>query len=105
VKKAHQDYIRSFSIHEEDNLLLTSSWDGTVKLWKLSDLSAYSTVFEIEKVNAATSYGVKDAFKGANITNLRNISEVWRNFFVELGAIDMNISRSSLASNNHKRGV
>ena len=87
----HQDYIRSFSIHEKDNLLLTSSWDGTVKLWRLSDFSAHSTVFEIEDVNAATSYGVEDAFRGANITSLHNVSERWKKFFIKLGAIDRSL--------------
>lgn len=105
--KAHQDFIRSFSVHTEDNLLLTSSWDGTVKLWNMRDLSELSLIYDSAAANesAAVSYGIQDAFKNANITSLRDLTTRWIDFFIELGAIsvDDNENNSSLAVNNHKK--
>ena len=81
--------LRSFSLDEASGLLLTASWDGTVKLWNLADLSPVgddNVLFRLDQEKFL--YHPKDAFQGAKIKGIRHLSQSFKRCFVKLGATE-----------------
>jgi hypothetical protein len=87
--RAHEDMLRSFSLDEQAGLLLTASWDGAVKLWRIADLSPVgddNVLFRLDQKE--TIYQPQDAFEQAKIKGIRYLSESFRRCFIKLGAIE-----------------
>jgi WD40 repeat protein/transcriptional regulator with XRE-family HTH domain len=87
--RAHDDMLRSFSVDEQAGLLLTASWDGAVKLWRIADLSPISddnVLFCLDQEEIL--YQPQDAFQQANIKGIKYLSESFRRCFIRLGAIE-----------------
>jgi WD40 repeat protein len=82
--EAHTDIIRSFSLYQEAGYLLTASWDGTIKLWNLADLSFVDEVYRLNQIDV--QYGRTDAFAGACIQDIRDVSDIFRQYLSKLGA-------------------
>jgi len=88
--RAHTDMLRSFSVDEQAGLLLTASWDGTVKLWRIADLSPVGSdnvLFRLDQEEDIL-YRPQDAFHQANIKGVRHLSESFKRCFMNLGAIE-----------------
>jgi len=84
--KAHHNIMRSFDLDPKQNLLLTSSWDRTVKEWQIDDFALFREVYEV--IEGELLYTPPDAFAGANITGLKKVTDLYRDFYLRLGAID-----------------
>lgn len=83
---AHSAMLRSFSVDERTGRLLTASWDGTVKLWKLAGFSFDRVVYRLDQEEI--HYRPKDAFQQAKIKGVRHLDEFFRKCFIRLGATE-----------------
>lgn len=89
---AHDSRIRSIDLDHNRAVLLSSSWDGSVKAWNVNDLSLIEKVYQLE--NGDVVYQPTDAFRDANIEGVRDLEDKFLDYFVELGA--MKDSRSAM---------
>ena len=83
---AHDAMLRSLSVDESAGRLLTASWDGTVKLWKLADFSLDRVVYRLDQQEI--HYHPRDAFQQAKIKGVRHLDEFFKKCFIILGATE-----------------
>lgn len=86
LESAHTSRVRSLDLDSRGTVLLSSSWDGTVKRWNVSDLTLIETVFQLPM--GEPLYNPADGFRGADISGVRDLEIQLRDYFVSLGAID-----------------
>lgn len=86
VDRAHASRVRSLDVNSRRDVVLSSSWDGTVKVWNVNDLSLIETVFELPQGEPA--YRPEGGFRDANISGVRELEEQFRDYFMALGAIE-----------------
>jgi WD40 repeat protein len=84
--RAHGSRMRSLDLSADQQTLLSSAWDGTVKTWNVSDLSPVSTVFQLD--TGAVAYEPRDAFLDTQIAGIRELEEQFRTFFIAMGAVE-----------------
>lgn len=83
---AHGSRVRSLDLDLARGVLLSSSWDGSVKKWHVGDLSPIGTVFQLDAGDV--SYTPRNAFVDTNIGGVLDLEAQFREYFLRLGAVE-----------------